>query len=84
MVFTALIFKKHALSTFIRSSPVLNFSQNGRKMQHATAKISFAPVSMTSTAMTYMTAVQRNTYTSITPNFTQICQEIWTVRMELH
>ena len=63
MVFTALIFRKLALSTFIWSSPVLNFIQNGRKMQQKTAKISFAPINMTSTAMIYMTAVQRNTYT---------------------
>jgi hypothetical protein len=53
-------------------------------MQQKTAKISFAPVSMTSTAMIYMTAVQQNTYTSITTNFTKIGQEIWTVRTELH
>jgi hypothetical protein len=39
---------------------------------------------MTSTAMIYVTAVQRNIYTSITPNFTQIGQEMWNVYTELH
>jgi len=84
MAFTATIFRKLTLSTFTWSSPVLNFTKNGRKMQRKTPKISFAPVSMTSTAMTYITAVQRNTYTSITPNFTQIGQEIWKASIELH
>jgi hypothetical protein len=53
-------------------------------MQQKTAKISFAPVSMTSTAMIFMTAVQQNTYTSITPNLTQIGQEIWQIGTELN
>jgi hypothetical protein len=41
-------------------------------MQQKTAIISFAPASITSTAMIFTTAVQLNAYPSITPNLTQI------------
>jgi hypothetical protein len=53
-------------------------------MQQKTANVSFATISMTSTAIIYMTAAQLNTYTSLTPNFTKIGKEIWKERTEIH